>query len=63
LIVAMYIMNGIRVNGYQDRSYGLNIKQYKFQYLNIYVLSLNTNMSNLAEFINFQYNVYFTTHL
>jgi len=48
-------MNGIRVNGHQDLTYGPNIKQYKFRCLTIYVVSLITNTSNLAELNNFKY--------
>jgi hypothetical protein len=56
VIVSVYIVNGIRVNGHQDLTYGPNIKPYKFRCLTIYVLSLITNMSNLAELNIFKYN-------
>ena len=51
----MYITNGIRVNGEQDLTYAKNIKHYKFQYVTIYILSLNTNTSNSAELNNVKY--------
>jgi hypothetical protein len=61
----VYIMNGIRVNVNQDLAYGSNIKQYKFQYLTIYVLSLSKIMLNSDELNNFvqKFNVYFTMQL